>query len=162
MEENFMDKVVLFDIDYTLFNTAVFKETNLSDFSLYEEVLDTISELQNIARLGIFSEGDLIFQETKLHKTAIHGRFLKSHMHIVANKEEVLADVLNKYRGEKLFLVDDKLQVLRLAKEQMPAVFTIWIKRGPFAESEQNSEGFVPDATINTLREVVEIVANTN
>jgi UDP-N-acetylglucosamine diphosphorylase / glucose-1-phosphate thymidylyltransferase / UDP-N-acetylgalactosamine diphosphorylase / glucosamine-1-phosphate N-acetyltransferase / galactosamine-1-phosphate N-acetyltransferase len=155
-------KTVLFDIDYTLFDTGGFKDSNLTNYALYQEVVETITELQNIAQLGIFSEGDLAFQERKLHETAIYEQFHRKHLHIVAKKEDELKKILAQYEGEHLFMVDDKLPILKMAKELKPQVMTIWIKRGPFAESEKNPEGFVPDATVTKLSDVVAIIANTN
>ena len=40
----------------------------------------------------------------------------------------------------------------------MPSVFTIWVKRGFYAENQKNIPGFKPDAEIKNLSEVVKIV----
>ena len=36
--------IVLFDIDYTLFDTAFFKESGLSEHKIYEEVIEVLEE----------------------------------------------------------------------------------------------------------------------
>src|SRR5689334_6822524 len=102
--------IVLFDIDNTLFNTLLFKQTNLQMFSLYEEVYDVLTALSEVADLGIFSEGEIAFQENKLKQTNIEKYFLKEHTHIVPKKIEAVEELVKKYKPHNtLFLIDDKL-----------------------------------------------------
>lgn len=155
-----MKKVVLFDIDYTLFDTEKFKNTKLQTFSLYEEVIDVLNKLKETVYLGIFSEGNLDFQKTKLLKTKIHNNFTKKHIHIVANKEETIKEVLEKYKKNVVFLVDDKLTVLYLAKQLLPSLITIWVKRGMYAQNQLPIKGYTPDAIIMNLRELAPIILN--
>lgn len=152
------EKVVLFDIDYTLFDTAEFKKSNLQTYSVYQEVLDVIEKLQPIAKLGIFSEGKLELQKNKLVQTSIHSFFSDEFVHIVPTKDETLYGILDKYDEFTLFLVDDKLLVLYNAKKYKPSIFTIWVKRGIYAQKQEPIEGFLPDATTDDLRGIVELV----
>lgn len=155
------EKVVLFDIDYTLFDTARFKQTNLVEYSLYEEVPSVLSQLQKIAKLGIFSEGETEFQRAKLIKTQIHSQFHEDYINIVEKKEYSYAEMLQRFDKSLVFLIDDKLPVLHDAKRQFRDVVTIWIKRGPFAENQQDIPGFEPDAIVTSLAEAVPVIANT-
>ncbi len=153
-------KVVFFDIDYTLFDTEKFKNTNLQTFALYEETVYVLSKLKEAVHLGIFSEGNLDLQKTKLLKTKIHNSFVKKHIYIVANKKERIEDILEKYKNYSVFLVDDKLTVLHQAKELLPAIVTIWVKRGIYALNQSPIDGFEPDAIIENLRELLPIILN--
>ena len=155
-----MKKVVFFDIDRTLFDTEVFKESGLQTHVIYEEVLDVLEELSREALLGIFSQGQLDLQTTKLVKTGIHGHFLKKYMHIVADKTEAMPAVFEQYRGKRVFFVDDKLTALYEAKKLYSWLFTIWVKRGKYAEATKPIEGFEPDVTVYDLRNIVKIVRN--
>lgn len=150
--------VVLFDIDYTLFDTAFFKESRLVKHKAYEEVIGVLDNLNKIAVLGIFSEGDIEFQIEKLTKTDIKKYFDEIHTHIVSDKVSEIKKVFNKYAKNKIFLVDDKLSILRDLRDFMPSVFTIWVKRGPFAQNQREISGFKPDAEVKILSEVVKIV----
>lgn len=152
-------KVVLFDIDYTLFDTKTFKDSNLKSFSVYAEVADALAEIGAYAKLGIFSEGEEEFQKAKLLQTAIDSHFHLNNVHVVAKKSEEIENILDSYKDITLFLVDDRLEVLYLAKKSHPKVYTIWMKRGPFALTTQLIDGFSPDATIDDLRMVLPIVA---
>src|SRR3989344_1268237 len=154
-------KVVLFDIDYTLFNTDVFKETQLKEHSVYDEVHGVLKNLSRVAELGIFSEGETDFQKTKLNNTDIKKYFKEKHVHIALNKKDQIRNILNKYSDKQLVLVDDKLTILYELKRVLPSIFTIWVKRGMYARNQKKISGFNPDATVNNLKEIVSIIHNS-
>src|SRR5476649_2664703 len=113
--------IVLFDIDYTLFDTAHLKKSNLVEFLLYDEVKDVLQKLLPVAKLGILSEGELNWQLKKLKETQIHEVFELTHTHIVAKKFAVAETILKQYQKvEKVFLIDDKLTFLHQAKNILP------------------------------------------
>lgn len=151
-------KLVLFDIDRTLFDTETFKKSNLTKYSLFKEVVEALVALSKIARLGIFSQGDVVLQKKKLQKTDIKKHFLEEHTHIMASKSETLNSVLQKYAATSVFLVDDDLPILYQVKNMFPEIFVVWIKRGKYAVAQEPIPGFLPDATIADLKNLVEIV----
>ena len=150
--------IIFFDIDYTLFDVAWFKKSNLKDYKLYEEVKNTLNNLSEIAALGIFSEGEINFQKTKLETTGIKKYFEESNIHIFADKESNIETAIEKYKGNKVFLIEDKLNILFEVKKKMPFVFGIWMKRGWYAENQKPIPGFKPDAEITSLDKVISIV----
>ncbi|OGH23484.1 MAG: hypothetical protein A2629_00355 [Candidatus Levybacteria bacterium RIFCSPHIGHO2_01_FULL_41_15] len=154
-------KIILFDIDYTLFNTDVFKQTDLKKHSVYDEVNNVLKELGKVGILGIFSEGDLEFQKNKLFRTDIQKHFLKAHMHITEKKEKILKKVLRKYKDKKVFLIDDKLSILHLAKTISPSLFAIWVKRGMYAKNQKPIPEFKPDTEVENLKEIIPIILNS-
>lgn len=157
--QDFQKPIVLFDIDYTLFDTAYFKESKLLKHKIYNEVIEVLENLSKIAILGIFSKGETEFQKTKLKKTGMMKFFKDNNVHIFDDKDANLINVLKKYKNSnKLFLVDDKLGILYSAKKHMSQVFTIWVKRGPFAQVQKPIGGFSPDEQIENLSEIVRIV----
>ncbi len=154
-------KIVLFDIDNTLFNTVRFKSSNFEIFSIYEDAEDTLTELAKIADLGIFSEGDIAFQKEKLLQTNIENYFLKEHVHIVPEKIAAIEALVKKYKSQpktKVFLIDDKLQILPVIKKQFPSITVIWIKQGEHAPSQLPIEGFTPDAEVTSLKEIIPLI----
>ena len=154
--------IVLFDIDYTLFNTAHLKTTDLSEFLLYDEVNDVLKKLSPVAKLGILSEGALDWQLRKLRETQIHDVFDKEHTHIVERKFDLAEGILSKYHAsDTIFLVDDKLTFLYQAKKILPSLYTIWIKRGEYAIRQEPIEGFSPDYTVYDLREIIPIIIDS-
>lgn len=220
-----MKKIVLFDIDYTLFNGKTFRETfheklakkvpsvpqeeftqaaeevylslrsvmahfdpslfvesvakhlnikiNEKEFEkdiielsekgefLYEESLDVLQQLSNQknVEIGIFSTGFFHLQKAKI-APLLH-LINEEHMYILDNKQLQLLDTIQKYKNEKLFLIDDFFQLLQKAKEIDPSVVTVWMKRGRHAENIGENEVFAPDFAVETLRKVVDIVDNS-
>lgn len=150
--------IVLFDIDYTLFDTAYFKKSSLTKHKIYEEVIGVLEKLNKIAMLGIFSEGNLEFQRKKLNQTGIEGYFKKDNTHIVLNKLSEFRKVLRKYEDGITFFVDDKLSILHDAKKIFPKVVAIWVKRGFYAENQKEISGFKPDAEVKNLKDVIKII----
>jgi len=150
--------IVLFDIDYTLFDTALFKQSGLSMHKIYAEVTQTLDGLNNFATLGIFSKGETQFQKTKLEKTGMAKFFKEENVHIFDNKDANLIKIIDKYKGLKIFIIDDKLEILYSAKMYMDQLFTIWVKRGWYAENQKAIPDFIPDAEVENLSEVVRIV----
>jgi len=151
--------VILFDIDNTLFNTEKLKKSELKTFELYEEVKKTLEKLSKIATLGLFSQGEIAFQNKKLEVTNIKDYFTDEHKHIVKYKIDVIEDTLQRYKGNtKVFFVDDWVDMLRLAKKFDPSIFTIWMKRGQYATMQKSYADFTPDAVVETLTEVVPLV----
>lgn len=158
MQNSLNKKIILFDIDYTLFNTDLLKETDLKIHSLYKEVKDVLNKLSKKANLGIFSEGEANFQKNKLAKTEIEKYFSQNHIYIVEKKDQKSLDFFRSYKHLDIFLIDDKLSVLRQIKRSYPYVFTVWIKRGKYASVQKPINDFTPDAEIKDLQKVVEII----
>lgn len=215
------NSIVLFDIDYTLFDVGKYKETvfakiasllpQYSDMSqrvldaykeirktgpfdpntftkellshiatdmrseefsslwtekstllscIYEEVLPVLNELSNKEQitLGIFSSGKEFLQKAKIE--TLLQFFHKQHVHIYDEKDKKLEDMLHEYKEKKVYLIDDYLEVLEKAKEIKKDIITIWMKRGQFAENISPSVSFKPDAGIDTLSQLPEIIAS--
>lgn len=155
-------KIIIFDIDYTLFDTDAFKSSNLTEHKLYDEVLYVLEELSKDAELGVLSEGNVIIQQEKLDKTKISNFFSKEHTHIVASKYDSLKDFVNKYKNENIYLVDDRLPILREVKLLDPKIKTIWVKRGKFAMSQPPIENFKPNFVIDNLKDMLPSIGKTN
>jgi FMN phosphatase YigB (HAD superfamily) len=152
-------KIVLFDIDNTLFNTLEFKKSNLTKFSLYEEVIDVLTKLSKEVDLGIFSEGVIAFQKKKLQETNIENYFLREHIHIVPQKIAAIEMLVEKYKnGNQLYLIDDKLEALFAIKQHFPSIVTIWIKRGEYAPYQEPLKDFTPDEEIEELQDVIPLI----
>ncbi len=152
-------KLILFDIDYTLFDTDTFKKTKLRKHVLYKEVKEVLEKVSKFASLGIFSEGDLDFQKTKLLKTDIKNYFKEDFIHIMIKKDDEMQKIIAKYKDKMVFLVDDNLDILYKTKRLSPSIFTVWVKRGKYAKYQKPIDGFKSDAVIKTLQELISIVS---
>lgn len=152
-------KIVLLDIDYTLFNTDLLKESKLTKHELYEEVVEELGKIAEHATLAIFSQGQVEWQMNKLLKTDILKHFRKENIHISLEKKEALKDVLGKYKDCKVYLVDDRPSVLLAAKKKMPSIFAILIDRNAKTRfPEQEIVDYKPDAEVASLKELIAIL----
>lgn len=150
--------VVLFDLDYTLFDTDLFKKSNLKKYALYPEIEPMLKDLSLRMILGIFSEGESDFQKLKIKKTALKKYFLPDHIHITPAKDQIFTSVFSRYQNQTLYLVEDKLNILYLAKCAWPEIKTIWVKRGIYAMNPKPMKGFAPDVTVTNLEEIIKII----
>lgn len=150
-----MNKLILFDIDYTLFDTATFKESNLTNYSLYVEIAPLLKDLSKTAMLGIFSQGEVDFQKKKLKETGIDKHFIDEYINIVESKIDTIETVIDKYKNYEIFLIDDRIDNLEMAKRHNPNIKTVWVKRGPFAVRDTR---FIPDKSIEDLRQLLDFV----
>ncbi|HSW97709.1 MAG TPA: hypothetical protein VLF89_07840 [Candidatus Saccharimonadales bacterium] len=141
---------------------AVF-EAVLKDKESYQRAIfdETVSVLEEIAQhkditLGIFSGGREEHQFRKI-ENFIH-LFDKEHINILKMKERDLPEIMKKYIHDRLYLVDDILQILYNAKKSHGDITTIWMKRGPIAAQQDRIQNFTPEYTVSNLREVVPII----
>lgn len=147
--------IILFDIDYTIFNTALFKQSNLTQYSIYPEVSAILNDLSTQATLGILSQGEKEFQQNKLIQTKIDHLFHKDHIHIALDKKKLIHTISEMYKDKSLIIIDDKLPLLVFAKKYIPNAVTVWVKRGEYAENQKPIPGFTPDATLNNLSKIM-------
>lgn len=142
---------ILFDIDYTIFNTPLLKQSDLQNYSLFPEVTKILDLLKENFILGIFSEGDREFQISKLKKTNIWHFFNPEDIFIETKKHTLIMEIEEKYRDKPLVVVDDKLTVLADLKKKLPDAKMVWIKRGPYAQAQEPIEGYAPEAVFEDL-----------
>lgn len=154
------EKIVLFDIDYTLFDTGLYKESSLTTFKIYDEIAEMLEAVSTVATIGIFSEGETDHQHKKLIETGIKKHFHDDHLHIFTKKLDSLPDVLKQYQGKEIYFVDDKLEVLKAIQEYDLSITTIWIKRGAYADAVREITGFTPDYEVDDLKSVGDILHN--
>ena len=122
-----------------------------------KQVLNLLSR-NKLLRIGIFSTGYDRFQRKKIKE--IEDFLHKEHIYIFVFKDRELSNIIKRYKTHSLYLIDDHLGILYMAKRVKKKVFTIWVKRGRFAENQKNIPKFEPDAVIENLSEVVKIVSH--
>jgi FMN phosphatase YigB (HAD superfamily) len=151
------DKIVFFDIDYTLFNTDSFKKSGLTQHKNYDEVESILKLVSEEALLGVFSEGDREFQLEKLKKTQIYKYFSPEYIFIVESKVDELKTLLEIKNKSRIFFVDDRLSILSDIKKILPEALVIWVKRGIYAK-ENKVLDFLPDYSIDNLETLQDII----
>jgi FMN phosphatase YigB (HAD superfamily) len=103
---------------------------------LYPGALAAIEYLKRWGKTVILSDGDVVFQPRKIQRSglweAVNGNVL-----IYIHKEQMLADVEQRFPGRHYFMIDDKLHILAAIKESWGSrVTTIFPKQGHYAYDE--------------------------
>ena len=133
----------------------IFDPKNFRD-NLHKEVLTSLKMLIQLGEVGILSQGDREFQDAKIS----HFKHLlsNSHINIVKDKKSDMVDIFKNMEAYRIYFVDDMLSMLEAAKKINPSIVAIWMKRGRYAENQKEIPEFKPDAQVDNLSEVVEII----
>lgn len=134
---------------------VMYDESHISSY-LYQEAEELIKEFKKLGELGIFSQGMERFQKLKIKRIA--DMFTDKHIHIVTSKTASLGKVFEKYQTYKVFFLDDALPVLYEASRAYPQIFTIWVKRGKYAQNQKPFVDFTPTVTVSNLKEAEKII----
>lgn len=96
-----------------------------------------VSFLSLKSNLVIFSAGDPLFQATKIAKLGL-AKKAREVVLVGGKKVESLKGLIAKYNGTKLVVIDDKPEILEVAKEQVPDAVTIWIRYGRYTKGRES------------------------
>ena len=149
------------EVDSAAILDAILADEESFQKSLFTETIDvmeTIAKDKEI-RIGVFSSGREEHQLKKL-ETFAH-IFHKEHMHIFMFKDKEIAHVMETYRDDVVYLVDDVLKILYNAKKHHQNLITIWMKRGRLAAKQTSMEDFTPDYTVENLWGILPILKNS-
>lgn len=131
------------------------KELHEHLYDEVEKILEDITKDRDLT-IGIFSGGDQVFQREKIRK--LINFFQEKHIHIFPYKIDELKSVLMKYKDYKVFLIDDVLPILSKAKEINKEIFTIWVRRGKFADSQAIDKKLSPDLEVKNLKNIISVI----
>jgi FMN phosphatase YigB (HAD superfamily) len=100
---------------------------------LFPDALKVIRHVEQWGPAVILSDGDVVFQPLKIHRSglndAVSGRVL-----IYVHKEQELHDVERRYPAEHYVLVDDKVRILAAVKKFWGSrVTTVFVRQGHYA-----------------------------
>jgi hypothetical protein len=122
---------------------------------LYPGSLDTIDHLKQWGTVVILSDGDVVFQPRKVHRSglfeAVDGNIL-----IYIHKEEELDDIIRRYPAAHYVLIDDKLRILTAIKavwgEQLTTIFP---RQGHYALDPEILAAYPPaDLAVDRIGDV--------
>jgi FMN phosphatase YigB (HAD superfamily) len=123
---------------------------------LYSGALDAIAHLRTWGLTVILSDGDAVFQPRKVQRSglweAVEGRVL-----IYIHKEQMLADLEQRYPARHYVMVDDKLRVLAAMKRiQQDRLTTVFPRQGHYALDPHNLSAYPPaDLTIERIGDLL-------
>jgi FMN phosphatase YigB (HAD superfamily) len=122
---------------------------------LYPGALDAVERLRTWGPTVILSDGDVVFQPRKVERSglweAVEGRVL-----IYVHKEQMLADVEQRYPAARYVMVDDKVRILAAMKavwgERLTTVFP---RQGHYALDPKTIAAYpAADVTVERVGEL--------
>ena len=123
---------------------------------LFPNSLDALEHCQKFGKVMILSDGDVVFQPRKIHRSGLF-EAVDHNVLIYIHKEQELADVERRYPAEHYILVDDKVRILAAIKKVWgEKVTTVFPKQGHYAFDEQEVAKYpAPDVTIERIGDLV-------
>jgi FMN phosphatase YigB (HAD superfamily) len=122
---------------------------------LYPESLDAVEHAKQSGTAVILSDGDVVFQPRKVHRSGLFEAF-DGKVLIYVHKEQQLEDVESKYPAEHYVMVDDKVRLLTAIKKHWgKRVTTIFPRQGHYALDQKLVAQFPrPDITLERIGEL--------
>ena len=118
---------------------------------VYPGAMAAIARLRSRGPVVILSDGDVVFQPRKIERSglwaAVEGRVL-----IYIHKEEMLADVEERYPARRYVMIDDKVRILAAMKSIWhDRLTTVFVRQGHYA-SDASLVATYPSADITVDR----------
>jgi FMN phosphatase YigB (HAD superfamily) len=123
---------------------------------LYPRALDVIARYRRRGPAVIFSDGDAVFQPRKVARSGLWDA-VGGHVLIYVHKEEMLADVEQRYPASHFVLVDDKLRILSAVKQAWAErVTTVFPRQGHYALDPDVLAAYPPaDVSVGAIGELM-------
>lgn len=122
----------------------------------YPESEAVIRHLAENYELGIFSTNETSFFRAKFDP--IKQYFNKDFIFISHDKKKIISKLDKLVDSHKLIIIDDLIEILKVVYHRHSKVFTVWIKREPYAVNASLTKDFLPYKIITNLDELMPIV----
>ena len=125
---------------------------------LFPGAIEAVRHVQRWGRTVILSDGDVVFQPRKVHRSGLWHVFHDDVL-IYIHKEQELDDVERLYPARHYVLVDDKLRILHEVKQIWgPRVTTVFPRQGHYAHDPKILADYPPaDITIERIGDLPSI-----
>ncbi|MFC5441621.1 HAD family hydrolase [Rhodanobacter ginsenosidimutans] len=116
---------------------------------LYPQALETVAHLQSLGPTALLSDGDIVFQPRKIHRSGLW-QALGGHVMVYLHKERMLVAMQQRYPAAHYVMVDDKPHLLARMKQHMGSrLTTVFVRQGHYAENAAGDTiDPAPDITI--------------
>ena len=151
---------------YRVRNPRDFRILAVSDFlinypfanRLYPNSLDVVAACGNFGALAIVSDGDVVFQPLKVHRSGLHEAF-GGNVLIYIHKEQELDDIAARYPADHYVFVDDKVRILTAVKKIWgERVTTVFPRQGHYALDQREVAKYpAPDVMIERIGAMLEL-----
>ncbi len=125
---------------------------------LYPAALDAVQHVRAFGRPVILTDGDVVFQPRKIHRSGLFEEF-EGNILVYIHKEQELDDVERRYPARHYVLIDDKLRILTAVKKAWgDRVTTVFPRQGHYANDPKVlAEYPAADISIDRIGELVDL-----
>jgi len=125
---------------------------------LFPNSLDAIEHCRQWGPVVILSDGDVVFQPLKIHRSGLF-EAVEGNILIYIHKEVELDDVERRYPADHYVMVDDKLRILTALKEIWgPRVTTVFPRQGHYALDAAAVAAYPPaDITLDRVGDLLSV-----
>lgn len=122
---------------------------------MYPDALDTLEHLKRMGTPVVVSDGDPVFQPSKIHQCgvtqAVDGRVL-----IFVHKEKYLPAVEARFKAEHYVLIDDKPGILMRSKASLgDKLTTVHVLQGKYALDPKHAVDYKPDIVVERIGDLL-------
>ncbi len=122
---------------------------------LYPRAIETILHLKRIGLPLIVSDGDPVFQPSKIHQAGITDA-VDSRVFIFVHKEGYLPAVQEYFRGDHYVLIDDKPGILMRSKKLLgDGATTVHVLQGKYALDPKFAVDYKPDIVVRNFSDLM-------
>lgn len=149
--------------DPRLLNTAGYLIEYPFAERLYPGALDTLCRLNMFARTVILSDGDVVLQPRKIHRSGLWAA-VDGDVLVYVHKERELDDVERRYPADHYVVVDDKLRILDAIKREWESrVTTVFLRQGHYATDLDSLSAYSSaDLTLDAIGELAEALIDAS
>ena len=124
---------------------------------LYPGALEVIRHLRAWGLTVILSDGDVVFQPRKIQRSGLWAA-VEDRVLIYVHKEQMLDDVAERYPARHYVMVDDKLRILSVMKQQwQDRLTTVFPRQGHYALDRENLTAYpAADLTVERIEDLLE------
>jgi FMN phosphatase YigB (HAD superfamily) len=127
------------------------------DFSarVYPKAIDTVLHLKSMGLPLVLSDGDPVFQPTKIHKCGVT-EAVDGRVFIFAHKERYLPSVEAQYPAKHYVLIDDKPGILMRSKAALGSkLTTVHVLQGKYALDPKLAVDYKPDIVTKNFSDLL-------
>ncbi len=125
---------------------------------LFPGVKEALRHVEKYGTTAILSDGDVVFQPRKVHRSGLHALF-EGKIMIFLHKESQLDYVEKHYPARHYVMIDDKVRLLDAIKKQWgEKVTTVFPRQGHYALDSKTVSTFPPpDITIEKIGDLINL-----
>jgi FMN phosphatase YigB (HAD superfamily) len=121
---------------------------------LYPNALETVLHLKGLGLPLVLSDGDPVFQPSKIHECGVT-ELVDGRVFIFVHKEKYLPSVETRFKAEHYVLIDDKPGILMRSKAALgDRLTTVHVLQGKYATDSKYAVEYRPDIVVENIADL--------